>query len=180
MTKSTPLSQIPRPQVQQHVNSNNNEDASSIPSQNSTKHDKVVIGNDEDDINIEEVLQNEQMTNSNIMSLQQQIESLKTEIERKNQTVSNVQTLHEPSNVVHNVESTQSIINKDSLQGVMAHLKNLNYTNIVLAFIITVITYSDYIDKLILSKIGESKYAVSIPYLKAFVIATVMALLYKI
>lgn len=188
MTKSTPLSQIPRSQV----NTSNNTDTQNKFSGN---NDTVVL-DDEDDsnINIEEVLQQEKMTNSNILSLQQQIESLKNEIEKKNMggnyqsspTPMNTSTLSS-NNVTHQPQITQtvtneqqpSIITKDSVQGVLFHLKNLNYTSIIITFVLVIITYSEYVDNLLLSKLEGTKYELGIPYIKALFVAIVISFLYK-
>lgn len=173
MTKSTPLSQIPRTQVQQQVDSNSTDTTVSPPPHT---NNSVVI-TDEEDINIEEVLQNEKMTNNNILSLQHQIESLKSEIDKKNSIVNQNKTSIE---VPIDVQTTPSIINKDSLQGILFHLKNLNYTNIVATFILVNVIYSDYIDNWLVSKLCETKYAISIPYIKAIVIAFIVSVLYKL
>ena len=137
MAKSTPLSQIPRAQGQK-MNTSNNTDSTVMQHQSqqvSVDNDRVVI--DEDDhINIEEVLQQEKLTNDNILSLQQQIESLKNEIEKKNMdsvssdkdagglTPSQQEHLTQP---IGDSGSPQqpSIITKDSLQGVIlySHLR---------------------------------------------------------
>ena len=172
MTKSTPLSQIPRSEIKQQIDSNStNTDVSPPPPNHS------VVINDDKDVNIEEVLQHEKMTNNNILSLQQQIESLKSEIEKKNSTVNHNKI---SVDVPTDVQTAPSIINKDSLQGILFHLKNLNYTNIVVTFILVIVIYSDYIDNLLISKLGETKYAISIPYIKAIVIAFIVSLLYKL
>jgi hypothetical protein len=191
MAKSTPLSQIPRAQGQK-MNTSNNTDSTVMQHQSqqvSVDNDRVVI--DEDDhINIEEVLQQEKLTNDNILSLQQQIESLKNEIEKKNMdsvssdkdagglTPSQQEHLTQP---IGDSGSPQqpSIITKDSLQGVLYHLKNLNYTNIVLTFALIIVINSKYVDNFLLSKLSETKYEVGIPYIKALVVALIISLLYK-
>lgn len=193
MAKSTPLSQIPRAQGQQ-MNPSNNTDPTVIqqqhqPPQVSVNNDHVVIDDEDDNINIEEVLQQEKMTNNNILSLQQQIESLKNEIEKKNMDSGSSGKDVVGSSIVPSIQPVvmdgggspqqPSIITKDSLQGVLFHIKNLNYTNIVVTFVLIFVMYSDYVDNFLLSKLGETKYEVGIPYIKALVVALIISLLYK-
>jgi hypothetical protein len=194
MAKSTPLSQIPRAQGQQ-MNPSNNTDPTIIqqqhqPPQVSVNNDHVIINDEDDNINIEEVLQQEKMTNNNILSLQQQIESLKNEIGKKNVDSgssgkdvvgSSIAPSIQPVAMEGGGSSSQqpSIITKDSLQGVLFHLKNLNYTNIIVTFALIFVMYSDYIDNFLLSKLGETKYEVGIPYIKALVVALIISVLYK-
>jgi hypothetical protein len=187
MAKSTPLSQIPRTQGQQ-TNASNTTDSNVIqhqPQQVSVNNDRAVIDDEDDNINIEEVLQQEKMTTDNILSLQQQIESLKNEIEKKNMNAissdKNVGGITPSSQPLVATDSPQqpSIITKDSIQGALFHLKNLNYTNIVLTFVLIIVIYSEYVDNLLLSKLGETKYVIGIPYIKAFVVALIISLLYK-
>lgn len=191
MAKSTPLSQIPRAQGQQTNTSINTDPAvmqqQHQPSQVSVNKDHVVIDDEDDNINIEEVLQQEKMTNNNILSLQQQIESLKDEIEKKNMDsgssgkdmVGSFTSSIQPVAMDGGSSQQPSIITKDSLQGVLFHLKNLNYTNIVVAFVLIFVMYSHYIDNFLLSKLGETKYEVGIPYIKALVVSLIISLLYK-
>lgn len=195
MAKSTPLSQIPRAQGQQ-MNPSNNTDSTVVMQQQhqspkiSVNKDNVVIDDEDDNINIEEVLQQENMTNNNILSLQQQIESLKNEIEKKNMDSYSSGKDVVGSIVLPSIQPVAtnggggspqqpSIITKDSLQGILFHLKNLNYTNIVVTFALIFVMYSDYIDNFLQSKLGETKYEVGIPYIKALIVALVISLLYK-
>jgi regulator of replication initiation timing len=171
MSKSTPLSQLPK-NHSHVVNKSNDMSNNSKP---------IVNDDDDDDINIEEVLQQETLTNNNILSLQQQIESLKQDLENK--TTVNTTTPLNDNNIKTNTNENSnqsgpttptescSMINKDSLYSVFRHLKRINITSMLIVFIIVLIAYSEYVNDLILMKLGDTRYSVGIPYVKALFVA---------
>jgi hypothetical protein len=175
MSKSTPLSQLPKNHLHV-VNKSNDMSNNSKP---------IVNNDDDDDINIEEVLQQETLTNNNILSLQQQIESLKQDLEKK--TTVNTTTPLNDNNIKTNTNENSnqigptnpptescSMINKDSLNSVFRHLKRINITSILTIFMIVLIAYSEYVNDLILIKLGDTKYSVAIPYAKALFVAILL------
>jgi len=200
MTRSTPLTELSRPNSSStSVSSTNIQQSRSPPppppqkvNQNSKPSVSFFDENDaeimdkEDEFDIEKIINERNQENienigfvernttssNGIKSLQDQIEFLKNEIIDAKR-----------SNIDHTVDDsvkTSGVINKDNMESILGYLKKFDWKMYGLIFLLNLIVYSNQVNEILIEKLEDTRFIDYIFVLKALLSVVFLIIISKI